>query len=1012
MADMPEAQKDRGYVGRTIGGYQILESLGSGGMGQVYLALDPRLERRVALKVLSPEVASHPEKIARFQREAKAVASLNHPGIVTLYSPLEEDGGLRFMTMELVEGETLSKSIPARGFPMERFLSLAIALTDAVAAAHQKGILHRDLKPDNVMLTPDGRLKVLDFGLAKLRYDDADADRTTRDTQSVTQDGRIVGTVAYMSPEQAQGLPLDHRSDIFTLGILLYEMATGERPFRGNTNMSVLSAILKDTPRAVSELRDDIPKPLARMIQRALEKRAEDRYQSTTDLRRDLEDLKRDVDTGEVVLGTTAGRKRLVAGTTRRRWALPVATAAATLVLGGMAAIFWGGRAPATAEDGRRSLAVLYFDNITGDSELDWLRTGLTDMLVTNLSQAPGLRVVSTQRLYQILDEAGHRDDRSTSGQAVAAVARGSQAGTALVGSFVRAGSQIRISASLQDPRSGETLASERVEGDPDQGLFMLVDELTSRIRKRLEAQGQTKVKYAEWKEKKLQEVTTASVDAYKAYAEGSRFHERLQEKEAQAYFEKAVEADPGFAMALAKLSVVHANLGDAEKAKEYSKKAIAKAEALPPGERFYIEGRHYSLDPASTEKAVAAYQKAVDAAPDHTAARNNLAQTLIYLKRYPEALGHLEELRRRGMSFPGSYMSLAETYVATGQPEKAREALTSYAVAHPDSSAGLENLAFFELAEGKTDSALVAFDKAASLEPAEMAKIEMGRATAHALRDEWPEAVRCAKRLTRSDDPRERWQGGATLAIASLYRGDVGEARRLAAEGVKTGATAYERIGARLFRAQLESDMGRHKEALAEAEKVTQEEDAEPKLKAEGYGMQALCLERLGRREEAEKSAAEVDSFLATLPKVIAEPARLQFEGELALARGDHDEARAKLEKAAKLWPTKAFAMDQAPVEIQFALARAALAAGDEAQARQALARVIDSGPRRIGTPVPYVRSLALLAKLEEKQGRASEAGKLYERYLTYWKHGQIDRSEVARAGQRLAALRARAAA
>ena len=315
MADMPEVQKDRGYVGRTIGGYQILESLGSGGMGQVYLALDPRLERRVALKVLSPEVASHPEKIARFQREAKAVASLSHPGIVTLYSPLEEDGGLRFMTMELVLGETLSKSIPARGFPMERFLSLAIALTDAVAAAHQKGILHRDLKPDNVMLTPDGRLKVLDFGLAKLRYDDADADRTTRDTQSVTQDGRIVGTVAYMSPEQAQGLPLDHRSDIFTLGILLYEMATGERPFRGNTNMSVLSAILKDTPRAVSELRDDIPKPLARMIQRALEKRTEDRYQSTTDLRRDLEDLKRDVDTGEVVLGTTAGRKRLVAGT-------------------------------------------------------------------------------------------------------------------------------------------------------------------------------------------------------------------------------------------------------------------------------------------------------------------------------------------------------------------------------------------------------------------------------------------------------------------------------------------------------------------------------------------------------------------------------------------------------------------------------------------------------------------------------------------------------------------------
>ena len=266
-------QPDGGLVGRTLGSYRVLESLGSGGMGQVYLAEHTMLSRRVALKVLPPEMASHPEKIARFEREAKAIASLSHPGIVTLYS-IEEADGIRFLTMEHVEGETLSKQIPPRGFAMERLLSLAIALSDAVSTAHRQGVLHRDLKPENIMLAADGRLKVLDFGLAKLRYDSPeDGDRTTRETQSVTQDGRIVGTVAYMSPEQAQGLPVDSRSDIFTLGILLYEMATGERPFRGATNLSVLSSILKDTPRPVSELRDDIPKPLARMIQRALEKR-------------------------------------------------------------------------------------------------------------------------------------------------------------------------------------------------------------------------------------------------------------------------------------------------------------------------------------------------------------------------------------------------------------------------------------------------------------------------------------------------------------------------------------------------------------------------------------------------------------------------------------------------------------------------------------------------------------------------------------------------------------------
>jgi tetratricopeptide (TPR) repeat protein len=787
-------------------------------------------------------------------------------------------------------------------------------------------------------------------------------------------------------------------------------MATGERPFRGNTNLSVLSSILKDSPRPVSELRDDIPKPLARMIQRALEKRPEDRYQSTTDLRRDLEDLKRDVDTGEVMLGTTSGRRRLVAPRGGRRWALPFAIGASLVVLAAMAALFWGGRAPATAEDGRRSLAVLYFDNVTGDPGLEWLRTGLTDMLVTNLSQSPDLRVLSTQRLYQILDEAGHRDDRSLSGQVVATVAREAQASTALVGSFVRAGSRIRIQASLQDPGTGEVIASERVEGDPDAGLFGLVDELTSRIRGRLETP--SLVKLADRKEKKLQDVTTASVEAYKAYAEGSRLHQRLQEREAKAYFEKAVKADPGFAMALAKLSVVHYNLGDVEKAREYSAKAIAKAESLPPGERYYIEGRYYSLDPSSAEKAVAAYQKAVDAAPDHTAARNNLAQTLIELRRYPEAIVHLEELRRRGMSFPGSYMSLAETYLATGQPDKAREALTTFAIAHPDSSAGLENLGFFELMEGQAEAALAAFDKAAALSPSEMAKIEMGRVAAHALRDEWPEAEGCAKRLMESEDPRERWQGGATLAVASLYRGDVGEARRLAAEGATTGGSAYERGAARLFRARLEADLGRDREALAEAERVLAEKGAEPKLRAEGHGMKALCLTRLGRGGEAATSLAEVDRFLATIPPVMAEPARLQLAGELALARGDHEAAREALEKAAALLPPKSVSMDPAPVEVQFALARAALADGREKDARKALEYVVAAGPRRIGTPIPYVRSLALLAGLEEKQGRPVEARRLYERYLRYWKHGQIDRAEVVRAGQRLAALRTRPAA
>jgi serine/threonine protein kinase/tetratricopeptide (TPR) repeat protein len=1009
ITDMAEVQPTGGLVGRTLGHYRLLEALGSGGMGEVYLAEDTKLNRRVALKVLPAEMAAHPEKLVRFEREAKTIASLNHPGIVTVYS-IDEVDGLRFITMEHVAGETLGKTIPQHGFPLERLLPLAISLADALAAAHRQGILHRDLKPDNVMLTPDGRLKVLDFGLAKLRDDfPEEGDRTTKETQSVTQDGRIVGTVAYMSPEQAQALPVDNRSDIFSLGILLYEMATGERPFRGQTNLSVLSSILKDQPRSVSDLRDDIPRPLARMIQRTLEKRPEDRYQSTTDLRRDLEDLKRDVDTGELRLATTVGRRALSLVGPRRRWVLP-AVASLGLVLAAVVALaFLQGRTKRrAAADGRQSVAVFYFDNLSGDPRLDWLRTGLTDMLVTNLSQSPGLRVLGTSRLYQLLEDLGHRDDRSTSSRIVQSVAERAQATTALVGSFVRAGDLIRIQASLEDPRSGEVLASERVEGNADEGLFGLVDELTSRVRRHLES---PRLAMGSATEKKLADVTTSSVEAYKAYAEGSRLHEREQERESLPYFEKAVAADPGFAMALAKLSVVYANLGDKEKAREYSARAIEKAANLPPGERYYIEGRHYSLDPSTIDEAIAAYQKAVDAAPDHTSARNNLAQLLIELHRYPEALVHLEELRRRGMTFPGTYGSLAEAYVVTGHPERAEEALRSYVADHPDRAAGYMYLGGLLLSEGRVPEGLQSFDRAASLAPADP-KIDLGRFAAFVLSDRWDEAAEAARRVAASGDPNEGYEGHAALAVVSLYRGDLGEARRIAAEAAKGGTSATLRAGARLFRGELEAQLGRYAEAVTEADRALAEKSQEIGLAARAHALRAICLTGLGRGSEAKASVAEVNAWLGTIPAPIAEPRRLQFEGELALARGDHAQAAALLRKAAKQIPARGMAMEDQPVEVRYFLARAALEDGEAAEARDALQEVVEAGLLRVFQPVIYVRSLSLLAGLEDKAGHTEKARKLLEQYVAYWKDGQIDCDEVARAGRRLAALRARPAA
>ena len=291
-------------IGRTLGHYRILELLGKGGMGEVYLAEDTRLQRRVALKILAPELAHDQDRRERFEREARAAAQLNHPHIVTIHS-VEEAEGLAFLTLELVDGKTMSELIPTSGLPLDRLLQWSIPLADAVGAAHQRGITHRDLKPANVMLTTDGRVKVLDFGLAKLREDLAEGP-ASMPTRDLTGEGRVLGTIAYMSPEQAEGRAVDPRTDVFALGVVLYEMATGRRPFSGDTHLSVLTAILRDTPASVSQIKTDLPRELARIIQRCLAKDPEDRYQTAKDLRNDLRALRDDLASGEVVVSGSA----------------------------------------------------------------------------------------------------------------------------------------------------------------------------------------------------------------------------------------------------------------------------------------------------------------------------------------------------------------------------------------------------------------------------------------------------------------------------------------------------------------------------------------------------------------------------------------------------------------------------------------------------------------------------------------------------------------------------------
>jgi serine/threonine protein kinase len=424
-------------IGRTLSHYHILAAIGAGGMGEVYRATDTKLGRDVALKVLPAEMARDPQRLMRFQREARAVAALNHPHIVTIFS-VEEADGIHLLTMELVEGQSLDRLIPEGGFPIERIVDIATALAGALAAAHEKGIVHRDLKPANVMVTSDGRVKVLDFGLAKETRPTGSSDATQ--TQGVqTEVGVVMGTPAYMSPEQVAGEAVDCRTDIFSLGIVLYEMATGQRPFKGRSSAELVSAILRDTPRAIADVRADLPADLARVVRRCLEKDPQCRVQTARGVYNDLRDLARRPAT------TVLEPVRLTAGS---------ASGASRANEG-----FW--------------VAVLPFKYGGGHTDLTALAEGLSEDIVTGFSRFSYLRVIarssSSRYAHELLD--------------VRSAGKALGARYVMEGSLRQAGAKVRIAVQLVDTNSGAHLWAETYDRSfSPETVFELQDDVVSRI--------------------------------------------------------------------------------------------------------------------------------------------------------------------------------------------------------------------------------------------------------------------------------------------------------------------------------------------------------------------------------------------------------------------------------------------------------------------------------------------------------------------------------------------------